>query len=67
MLFLAREDLRRLTGKVRFGAQRLALDRLGIRYTVAATGEPLVRLSNLDGAKGSARNHQPRWDLLNNA
>ena len=65
MPFLARQDRRRLTGKIRFGAQRLALDRLGVRYTIAATGEPLVRRSSLDGVQGSARNRKPRWDLFN--
>ncbi len=64
MLFLAREDLTRLTGKVRFGAQRGALDRLGIRYTVAATGEPLVRVAELDVGGSAGRNCEPRWNRI---
>lgn len=35
-IFLSREDLKRLTGKMRFSAQRRALDRLRIKYLKAA-------------------------------
>jgi Domain of unknown function (DUF4224) len=64
-MFLSREDLHRLTGKHRFSAQRRALDGLGIRYTLAATGEPLVREESLDGAGTPRRNRGIRWDRLN--
>jgi hypothetical protein len=64
MVFLTAEELRRLTGRKRFRAQREALDRLGIRYTVAATGEPLVLLAALDEPSGKARNRRPRWDRM---
>ena len=48
--FLPAADVVRLTGgRERFSAQRRALDRMGIRYTVAANGEPLVRVDALDG------------------
>jgi hypothetical protein len=66
-MFLSAGDLERLTGRSRFAAQRRALDRLGIRYTVAATGEPLVRVVDLDGGSKAARNRGPRWERLNAA
>jgi hypothetical protein len=62
MMFLTVADLRRLTGRSRYSAQRRALDRLGIRYTTAATGEPLVRIEALDGKPAQARS--PRWDRI---
>ena len=66
-MFLDAAELKRLTGKVRYTAQRRALDALGVRYTKAATGEPLVRQADLDGKAAAARNRGPRWDLLNSA
>ena len=36
-MFLSADDLHRLTGRKRFKAQRLALDRLGIRYVAASS------------------------------
>jgi hypothetical protein len=66
-MFLSPADLSRLTGRTRYAAQRRALDRLGIRYTLAATGEPLVREDALDGSGKPARNSGPRWDRLNAA
>ena len=65
MDFLPQTDIIRITKKVRYSAQRRALDRLGYKYTVAADGEPLVRAGALDGKAGPARNSGPRWDLLN--
>lgn len=41
-MFLSAAELERLTGKKRFSAQRRVLDSLGVPYTTAATGEPLV-------------------------
>jgi hypothetical protein len=61
--FLTAADVFRLTGRRRFKAQREALDRLGIRYTTSAKGEPLVRPDALDGAKRPARN-RARWDRI---
>jgi uncharacterized protein DUF4224 len=61
-VFLTRDDVIRLTGKQRFAAQRRVLDALGIRYRQAATGEPLVRESDLDGTPAKARNRRPNWD-----
>lgn len=65
VLFLTADELARLTGRVRYSAQRKALDGLGIRYVRAATGEPLVRADALDEPAGPARNRSPRWDRLN--
>lgn len=64
MMFLTADELRRLTGKKRFTAQCRALDGLGIRYTKAATGEPLVRQDALDGKPEKGRNSGPRWDRI---
>ena len=66
-MFLTPAELARLTGRTRYSAQRRALDRLGIRYLLAATGEPLVRQADLDGSGKAARNSGPRWDRLNAA
>jgi Domain of unknown function (DUF4224) len=63
-MFLSAADLRRLTGRVRYSAQRRALDQLGIHYTKAATGEPLVRPADLDGSGTKARNSGPKWDRI---
>lgn len=62
-MFLPRHDVERLTGCQRFAAQRRALDRLGIRYTLAATGEPLVREEEF-AAANAQRRHGPRWDRM---
>jgi hypothetical protein len=62
--WLSSADIERLTGKVRYTAQRRALDLLGIRYTTALTGEPLVRLEALDSPASKARNVGPRWDRI---
>ncbi len=64
-LLLTADELARLTGRVRYSAQRKALDGLGIRYVRAATGEPLVRADALDDRAGSARNRGPKWERLN--
>lgn len=62
-MFLTVADLQRITGVSRYSAQRRALDRLGIRYLRAATGEPLVRPEWLDGpGKQAQRGH--RWDRI---
>jgi hypothetical protein len=63
-MFLSATDLQRLTGKVRFSAQRRALDRLGVSYTLAATGEPLVRREALDGTLGKGLNAGPKWNRI---
>lgn len=63
-MFLPAEAVARLTKRKRFGAQRRALDAMGIRYTPAADGEPLVRQADLDGKPKPARNSGPRWHLM---
>ena len=40
--FLSDDDLWRLTGRQRHGAQRRALDRMGIRYWQRPDGRPVV-------------------------
>jgi len=62
-MFLSRPDLIRLTGRTRYSAQRRALDTLGIHYTRAATGEPLVREADL-GGKAAASARGPKWDRM---
>lgn len=61
--FLSAEEVRRMTGKARYSAQRRALDRLHVPYHAAATGEPLVRWDTLDEPPRKRRNG-PRWDRL---
>ena len=63
--FLTAAELHRLTGAVRYSAQRRALDRRRIRYVPAESGEPLVRLSALDRDAPKARASEPRLDLVN--
>lgn len=65
MIFLSRADVERITGKVKFSAMRRVLDALGIRYTLAGTGEPLVRSDALDATPKAARNRGPNWSRLN--
>ena len=65
MTFLPRADIARITNRTRYSAQRRALDRLGFRYVVADSGEPLVRVDALDGERAPARNRGPRWEFLN--
>lgn len=63
-MFLTRPDVIRLTGKARYTAQRRALDGMGIPYTRAATGEPLVRDTALDAGAKVRRNGGFRWDRI---
>lgn len=62
--FLSRDDVRRLTKRTYFAAQRRALERLGIRYTTAADGEPLVNVEALDVSQARRRNTGPHWDRI---
>jgi len=58
----------RLTGRKRFAAQRRALDGLGIKYQQAATGEPLVLVSDLEGdRRNRTATSGPRWERLRKA
>jgi hypothetical protein len=63
--FLDTEDVQRITGCVRYTAQRRKLAKLGIAYIVAANGEPLVRPEALDAKPRTERNIGPRWDRWN--
>ncbi len=47
-LFLDPVDVRRLTGKIYASAQRRALAKLGIKYTVDANGHPLVLRASVE-------------------
>lgn len=62
-MFLTAAEVARITGRVRFAAQRRALDGLGIRYLTAATGEPLVRASDI-GRESVGSRRAPRWDRM---
>lgn len=62
--FLTADDVARLTARKKFSAQRRKLDELGIRYTEAANGAPLVRPADLDASRAGARNRGPRWDKI---
>lgn len=64
MTWLTPADLYRMTKRRRYAAQRRALDRLGVPYTAAADGEPLVRTDTLDAYRRPARNRGPRWERI---
>jgi len=42
LMFLTAEEIRRLTGRARRGAQAIALKRMGLRFTLNAVGDPIV-------------------------
>lgn len=63
-MFLSAADVQRLTGKIRFSAQQRALERLGIPFTIAATGEPMVRETALDAKPGQKQSRGHRWDRI---
>lgn len=63
-MFLSRADVERLTGRTRFKAMCRALDRMSIRYKLAATGEPLVRQDAIDGKPQQAKTRGHRWDMI---
>lgn len=64
MSWLATQELRRLTCRVRFSAQRRALERMAIPYATTADGEPLVRADYQDHNPKPARTREPRWDRI---
>lgn len=57
-------DVRRKTKRYKFKAMARALARMGIPFTPAADGEPLVRQEDLDGTPRRARNDGPRFHLI---
>lgn len=65
-MFLTPDELQRLTGRVRYTAQRRVLDERRIRYVTAASGEPLVRPEWLDAAGKPAKSPH-RWDRIGGA
>ena len=64
MTFLTVDEVHRLTGKRRHKAQARTLSALGIRFILAATGEPLVRQADLDEHGKPAQRRGPRWDRI---
>lgn len=68
MPWLSADELRRLTGKVRYKAQCRALARRKIPFKPAANGEPLVRSDwdrPLDAREKAAHRHEgQRWDRI---
>lgn len=63
--FAPPEMIKRLTQRKYKPAQCRALERMGIAYTKAADGEPLVLLRNLPHHTNRDRRHgEPRLDLL---
>lgn len=65
MAYASRTDVsRRCGGLVRFKAMCRALDRLGVSYTLSATGEPLVREEDLDAKPGAKQSRGHRWDRI---
>ncbi len=63
-MFLTAAEVARLTKRQKYAAQRRALDALGIPYTQAADGEPLVRERDLDGGQEQGRNSGPNWERM---
>lgn len=66
--FLTADELHRLTGKRRYKAQCRMLVVLGVRFTKAASGEPIVRVDAVDeaGKPAHRRASGPRWDRIGN-
>jgi hypothetical protein len=61
---LTAAEVERLTGKKRHKAQARQLTALGYRFILAATGEPLVRWSDLDEQGKPAQRRGHRWDRI---
>jgi Domain of unknown function (DUF4224) len=68
-MLLARADLEQLTGRKRAGAQRRALDAMGIVYLTGPDGHPRVlrslveRLMGADDARAMIADHEPELCL----
>lgn len=69
--WLTSDELRRLTGRTRYTAQRRELERRKVKYVASSSGEPLVRPDDaFDGSAikaqspRSARHTEPRWDRI---
>jgi hypothetical protein len=63
-IYMAKEDVFRLTGKKRFSAQRKRLAILKIQYDLAATGEPLVR-TDRNSLRPPVTDRGFNWGALN--
>jgi hypothetical protein len=62
-VFLSREDVQRLTGRIYFTPQIKALDQMGIRYMINGLGEPLVRRSEIEEPK-AMQTRSPRFEKI---
>ena len=63
--WLSAEELYRLTGKIRFTAQRKVLTARKIPFKAASSGEPLVRRDwDLDASGRPEQRKGPRWDKI---
>lgn len=69
-MFLTADQLAALTGRVRAAAQRRALDAMGVRYLLSATGRPVVLVEEVERlalgapARRDRRDRSPRLDLV---
>lgn len=63
MILLSAEDLTALTGKQRPGAQRRALERMGIPHYVRPDGRPVVTAGALDH-RPEPPQAEPNWGAL---
>ena len=68
-MFLSPDQLAALTGRMRWSAQRRALDAMGIRYLVSPSGRPAVLVEEVErlalGAPARGRRERgPRLDLV---
>ena len=63
--FLTDDDVRRLTGRQRHGAQRRALDRMGIHYWQRPDGRPVVSRALVEQrAENEPAPIEPNWGAL---
>ena len=68
-VFLTPDQLAALTGRVRWSAQRRALDAMGVRYLTSPSGRPAVLVEEVErlalGAPARGRrDREPRLDLV---
>jgi len=65
--FLSGAEIQDLTGRVRYGSQRKALDTMGIRYHTRPDGRPVVQVSALaerTDAPVPAEAPGPNWGAI---
>lgn len=64
-MFLAPDDIQKLTGKVQFAAQRRALARLGMRFGVRNDGSPIVLRTAVEAKYGARRTRETEAPIPN--